>query len=392
MLNWLLTRVGRSTKHAKIFGMRTQTPIGNRIIYNQAKRSKYIDDFLISASDEEKFDFFKDFDKIVSLLHSYASVSERLLVFIDNNILEDIAKRETDRKRMRRFCSLLAALMLAQEYYMLEIFACLSPAILFEAARKKGNLSNQEVSTLLMKTTSAVAEIGLVVHQVGFTTPNALRRLFKLIQGDEKKIHKAINEVAAKQWRRDFKSKSGFGIRIPFSLAEDECPTLRLRYFDPWMVKFLLMHMIEKGMYRENKEQPRARGMMMHGASTAFSILKSGAAGVEGLGDIELMTYCDLMSQTMANSPEITMALTFDGRLHDALILRSSTGSIGASVQSGSDDVEDFSRAFAWSMRNVARRNQKSKEQMRMFALAFSEFYDEILAKHFSSEDNGTKA
>ncbi|MDO8036830.1 hypothetical protein O3297_25710 [Janthinobacterium sp. SUN128] len=387
MLNWILRRAGRSTKSAKVFGLRTQTPIGNRILYNRAKRSKYIDEFLTSASDEEKIDFFKDYDKIISLLHCYASVSERLLVFIDNNILEDIAKRETDRKRMQRFSSLLAALMLAQEYYMLEIFACLSPAILFEAAGKKSNLSNQEVSALLMKITLAVAEIGLVVHRVGFTTPNSLRRLFKLIHEDEKKLRKALDEVAAKKWRRDFKSESGFGIRIPFSLAEDECPTLRLRYFDPWMVKFLLMHMIEKGMYRENKEQPRARSMMLYGASTAFSILKSRVAGVEGLGDIELMTYCDLTTQTMANSPEITMALTFDRRLHDSLILRSGAGSMGASVQGGSDDVEDFSRAFAWSMRNNARRNRKSEEQMRMFARAFDEFCDEILAKHFPSED-----
>ena len=42
------------------------------------------------------------------------------------------------------------------------------------------------------------------------------------------------------------------------------------------------MHMIEKRMYRENKNQPKARALMHLGNETTFSIIKSKDVGGGG--------------------------------------------------------------------------------------------------------------
>lgn len=385
MLSGVLKRFGRhSTKDEKVFVMRSQTVAGNKVLFNRAKRALLIEEFLSTATDEEKNSFLADFDKVVDMLHRYAGISERLVVLIDNNVLQDIAKRNSDRKRLQRFVSLQAALLLAQEYYMLELFGCISPAILYEWAGKKLIASEQDAKGVFYSASDTIAEMGLVTHRAGFNGFNQLPKLFKLIRTDEEQIQVALRSVADTSWQRDFESKSGLGgTRIPFGMAEDECPEVSLRYFNPWTVKFLVMHMIEKGMYRENKEQPRARSHMVFGGTTAFGVLKAKSKGVEGLGDIELLSYCDLTSQTMSHSPDITMALTFDDKLLASLRLRYGAATLGASVQGGSAEVSDFSRTMAWSMRNSARRNQKSIMQMQGFKKDFDEFWEDILLKHF---------
>lgn len=170
MLKKILNRFGKSTKDAAICSMRKQTQIGNQIWFNRAKRRMHIDDFLSSASEKEKLAFLTDFDKIVLMLFSYATVSERLLVFIDNNVLQDIAKRDIEPKRRQRFCSLLAALSFAQDYCLMNVFACISPAILFEASGKKAGVSARDADVLVAKITMDIAQLGLVTHFSGFST------------------------------------------------------------------------------------------------------------------------------------------------------------------------------------------------------------------------------
>jgi hypothetical protein len=386
MLKKILDRFGRSTKHAVICGMRKQTQIGNQIWFNRAKRRTYIDDFLSSANEKDKLAFLTDFDKIVSMLFSYATVSERLLVFIDNNVLQDIAKRESEPKRRQRFCSLVAALSFAQDYCLMDVFACISPVILFEGCGKKADISARDVDALVAKITMDIAQLGLVTHFSGFDTSSQLRGLFRHIQADEKQIGKALKEIVTTAWNREFSSASG-GTRIPLSLADEECPDIRLRYFNPWVVKFLLVHMIEKRMYLENKNHAKARRLMVYGSQTTFSVLKKRTQDVEGLGDIELMTHCNLTTQTMNHSPQITMALTFDGRLFDALKERARVGQIGPSVEGGSTHVADFSRAFAWSIWHSQKKNQSENQKVQRFLEQKIEFEDEVLKPHFRSAD-----
>lgn len=291
-------------------------------------------------------------------------------------------KRDADVVRGRRFHSFLALLALTQDFYLFDLFACVSPAILFEAGGKRDNLSVGALKNLLLDVEEAMAEVGLAIHFVGFDHPKDLQSVFKKIAYDEVQIRKAIDEVVAATWKRDFSNDQHGFVRIPFSLAVDETPDMQLKYFRPWFVPFIFAYMIEKRMYRENKEQPKARRMMSTVSPTTFSILKSKGDGVEGLGDIELLTYCDLVTQTGNNSSQIVMGLTYDERLYDTLMQRSGIIATGPMFEGGGDDdPDDFSRALVWSMRHEARRTRKANQRIKEYTEQLVAFHHEVLGE-----------
>lgn len=364
-----------------VFGSRSESQFEKAVLVARAKRYQRVDKFLEAASDDAKTDFIDALDELNRILIHHATVSERLLLFIDNNVLQDIFQRDRADQPLRgtRFHALLAFLMLAEDYYLLDIFACVSPAVFYEAAHR----GSRPVDEAVREVVDGIAEVGLATHFVGFGHPNELRGLFKRIKRDEVEIRAALAEIKAASWKRNF-SDATFGTRIPFSVAEDECPNVRLSYFDPWYVKFLLMHIIEKRMYSENSDQTYARRLMQDPQEKAFTILKQKGDGVEGLGDIELMAYCDLSAQTMRRSPYITMGVTFDKSLKVALQKRASVQS-RVTIAGGVDDVSDGAIRVTYSMKDSSLRAAKANRRAGEYCTAYEKFLD-TLRPHFLSK------
>lgn len=370
-----------SSREIGVFGSRTESQFEKAVLLARAKRRGRIETFLESALEEAKIDFLDALSELNKMLVHHATVSERLLVFIDNNVLQDVLQRERSDQPLRRarFHALLAFLMLAEDYYSLDVFACVSPAVLYEAAHRGARPHLEAFS----ETVDALAEIGLATHPIGLADPDDLPRLFESIRVDEGKIRLALDEIKNKSWKRNF-SSGVFGTRIPFSVAEDECPEVQLDYFHPWYVKFLMMHIIEKRMYNENSDQPKARKLMRNPQEKAFTFLKPKNEGVEGLGDIELMTYCDLSAQTIRRSPHITMGVTFDEGLRKALWGRATVQS-QTSVVVGLDGASDGAMRITYSMKDSARRNAKADRRAKEYRLAYSEFV-KIIRPYFPTE------
>jgi hypothetical protein len=371
-----------STNEAVVFASSSESQFEKKVLTARAKRRERVDNFLESAKDEDKKKFIEAlFDLNATLVH-HATVSERLLIFIDNNVIQDILKRDKAEEPVRRarFHALLALLMLAEDYYLIDIFACISPAVLYEAAGR----GTRPVDEVYAEVLGAIAEAGLAMHTIGFNHLNELKNLFKKIRKDESEIRSALNKIKMTSWERDFSPPNKFGTRIPFSLAEEECPNVRLTYFSPGYVKFLLMHIIEKRMFSENSEKAEARKLMQNPQEKAFTILKLKGDGVEGLGDIELLEHCDLRLQTMKRTPHITMGLTFDGSLRDALRRHAHVQS-RVTVVGGIDDLSDSATRVTYSMLDSQRRTEKANKRVTEYHSAFKKFLEVTLRRHFSA-------
>lgn len=227
-----------------------------------------------------------------------------------------------------------------------------------------------------------MAEIGLSAHPIGFRSIEELTQSFKRIRTDEREIRKALDRIKALSWENEFASRHGVGIRIPASLAEELCPVVKLQYFDPWVVKLLLMHVILKRMYAENAENPAARKLMPDPQEKQFAILKAkGNDQVEGLADIELLSYCDLSEQTVNQSPQIIMALTFDKGLRSALRMRSASRR-QATGRGGSEDAENSGKRVAFmlyhSTKRTAKANRRTEEYIQDLQ-GFLKLYEKYL-------------
>lgn len=319
------------------------------------------------------------------MLLRYAVVSERLLVFIDNNVIQDILKHERENEPVRRtrFHALLALLMLAEDFYQFDIFACVSPAVFYEAAGR----GSRGITETYQEVVDAIAGTGLAMHAVGFESLDVLPEIFERIRADESSIRGALDKIKRTSWRHDFAPTWGAGMRIPFSVAEESCPEVHLNYFSAWHVKFLLMHIIERRMFDENEQNKAARKLMLKPSERAFSILKSKGEGVEGLGDIELLTHCDLGNQTLRRSPSITMGVTFDRSLRDALLKRATVRS-QMSARGGVDDPADSAFRFTHMLRSSQRRAEKSKQRMQEYDALLGDFF-QWMGKHLLSTEKG---
>ncbi|MEM5440025.1 hypothetical protein AB4Y32_39965 [Paraburkholderia phymatum] len=370
----------RATSTSTVFATGTESQWDKQILAARAKRHKRVAAFLQSATEQAKEDFVRTVGDLNRSLVHHATVSERLLVFIDNNVLQDVLKHEEEPRRRARFHALLALLMVAEDHYLLDIFACVSPAIVYEAGYRGVRPADVAYSQVM----EALADIGLRTHSVGFNRPAELRKIFRRIRHDERQIRRALDEIRATSWKRDFTDKDLLGIRIPFAVAEDECPNVRLRHFDPNYVKFLLMHIIEKQMFRENGDQKKARRLMEDPKEKAFSVIKPHGDGVEGLGDVELISCCDLSAQTVNRTPYITMALTVDGGLQNALKRLGSVRS-RATLDAGTDDVEDGVLRMMYAMRDHSRRTAKANRRVAEYGTAYEEFLNTIRC-HFTRD------
>jgi hypothetical protein len=260
----------------------------------------------------------------------------------------------------------------------------MGPAVLYEAAGKLHHCSRTRADETLTQVIDTIADLGLRSYLIGFENAQQLIDLFRNIAEDEKEIRIALDTIIQEKWERNFSDPINNGMRIPFSLAEEEVPEMFLRYFNVGVVKYLFMHMIERRMFKENKNQPKARNMMFRVSNSAFSVLKKKGGGIEGVGDIELLAQCDLTSQTFRNSPHITMAITHDGALFDTLIERSNVVSTGPCFDAGYDSSEDFSHTLIFSIWESNRRlSQKNKRMSEEYAVSLKEFYNDYFREYF---------
>lgn len=369
----------RSTKNEHVFSSRNESSLEKRTLTARATRRPRVDSFLASASDGDKAVFLRTLFNLNRTVRCYATTSERLFVFFDNDVLQDILKREKlDKPRRKaRFYALLAFLILVQDYYLLDIFACVSPAVFYEA----GNRGARPIKEIYSEVAELLAAVGLSMHAIGFNHQNDLRIRFKKIKKDEQEILRALNEIKATTWSRNFSHSDSRRTRIPFSVAEEECPALKLSYFHPWYVKLLLMHIIEKRMFAANGDQPAARKLMQDPKDGAFDILGTKGGGVQGLGDIELLTYCDLIAQTRRDSPSITMGITFDRGLNKALRRRARILN-QFSMTCGVDDPADSTARFIYSINHNHRRTQKANARLDEYNAAFKVFFKEVISHH----------
>jgi hypothetical protein len=353
-----------SSIDAVVFAQHFESNFEKQLLTSRAKREQRVKAFLESADIEARRVFLKTLAHLDGMLCRYATVSERLLLFFDNNVIQDISKQNSEGKPVhkQRVHALLAFLALAEDYYCLDVFACITPVVLYEASGR----GVRPISEVEAEVRSLMASVGLATYSVGYSSFQDAGSLFKRIRRDEKALGNALREINDKSWARSFVGDGLEGIRIPLSLAEEECPVVQLTYFHPWYVKFVLMHAIEKLLFAANSNKS-VRSMMMNPQEMEFSILKLKGDRVKGLGDLELLSLCELATQTLTHPPNIKMGVTFDDGLRHALLKRANVrGSL--SVDSSVDDVHDSSLRFAYWMRESEKRTRKANRRLAEYA------------------------
>lgn len=373
---------GINLSSTSVFGFRQDSPYERRLQVGRAMRGHFIDSYLKESNDEEKKEFLLTLVDMVHRFVDYALVSERLLLLFDSCALIDMQKKDEDRKRLCRYSAVLSLLSVTQDRFLCDTFVCVTPAVVYEFNGRQPISSAEEAESVLFQIEELMVDIGLSIRQFGFNDAKALVSITSAIREDEEQIINAIREINSAKWKMNFRLPDG-SMQIPLAVAERSIPDVRVTYFHPWYVKLVLMRMVEKLIFEQNKDE-MVRSLIDENSLLGISsITKIKKGRLTGLADIELLSYADLSRQTAENSPSIAAAITVDENLMRTLFNRSSAHFGGFSFVGGEDEPNHLGALFQHNLSMSSRREQKSKARIDEYERAFVEFKNEQLWKHF---------
>ena len=382
---------GRSTRHIDVSGIKAPDAKITTVWYNKSKRQEVLGKFLAGSDETSKEIFLRYLFIHSKMLFNYSSASERLLLWFDNSAIQSVIHRDKSAERSPQFNSLLALLILSEDYLLVDIFCCISPTILFEANHRRTIENATDAKRVITVIDRAMEQIGLETQYVGFFNLKQLIEASSNLKQDEQAIFNAIKSIRNFNWRLDSLPGAVYdrvgNTPLPLSLAEHFTPNIRLTYFDPWYVKYIMMHMIVKELYDANEGVLPFRDyckQIMNNNMHLVLNLRSGR--LNGLGDIELYSSCELGSQTAVRSPYICMAISFDENLNRSLWSRMQTR--GPSFgHKGGEPPEVFTSAWLYAMEHSQRVLEKANRRQKEYQEAMSRFYDNLLKPFLPETD-----
>jgi hypothetical protein len=215
------SRTTSSTGDVTVFGWHRPEPLANEIWYGRANRKSILSAYLQLATEDEKKDFFKHFCMLQDILFAYLDESERVLLLFDNSTIQDVLQQDEAVRRRSRYNSLLALLIQAEDYHLVDVFAAITPVILYEINGCRPIQDSTTWSDIRSKITHAMAALGLDVTYVGFRNFNQLFHTHKEIVEDEKQIRHALEIIRTRNWSLDPVSLGSEGTAIGLSIAEE---------------------------------------------------------------------------------------------------------------------------------------------------------------------------
>ena len=371
-----------------VFGLRRTDPAVAEMFFNKSKRIRMAKEYVSQCDDASKASFREGVFQICDSFMYYATVSERLIILFDNNILQDIIQHSGRNTRKPKYNALLASLAFAEDYCLLDIFGGVTPTIIFEANGGKRVATEANFRSVSQLIQHALIVVGLDTSAIEFNRFEQLVDATERIKHDEDEILRVLSEIRSKDWKMDIRVKRGeYPLPLPLAVAEDSVPDATLRYLNPWHVKWLLMHDIVKRLYAANEQSLAFRDLCKQELDRGLSsILRTGKGRLQGLGDIELFSFCELATQTGNNAPYITMALTFDNALAAWIHSRSQVLSLSPSFQGGKI-AEQFLAVLHYRCRREHRKTEKIKKRSRENLIEFRRFWHANFVEFFPQDE-----
>jgi len=375
-----LSRVG-------VYAHRPEDPAIAEMYFNKSQRIRTVKDFLSLCDDESRVSFREGVWGTCGMFMHYATVSERLIILFDNSILQDIIQHSDRVARRPRYNAALASFAFVEDYCLLDIFAGVTPAVFFEANGGKTVEAERDFRRVSKLIQDALIGVGLDTSFIGFDTLEQLADATRRIKHDEAEILRLLSEIKAKNWNIGIKVKRGeYPLPLPLTVAESSVPDASLAYFNPWHVKWLLMHDIIKRLYAANAQSLSFRDLCKQELRRGLpSILRIRKGRLQGLGDIELFSFCELASQTGNNSPYITMALTFDNDLTAWIASRRQVLSLSPSFR-GRRIAQQLGAVLVYRIWREDRKTEKVNKRYRENMVEFRRFWHENFVEFFPGD------
>jgi len=324
-----------------------------------------------------KYEVFRHLDWLMmQILHS-SGLEGPYYIFIDNCILQDAKNKSSNKFRSYRFLATCLFFRFLKDRTDLEIKIAIPASILYEFSGKRIFENENEYLSTVKLLWKCLEPLGFEVFSIGFSDFQGASKSIQAIQFDEKKITKLIKNVKNKEWNVEL--RKGNTIKFPMAIAYRALPSaIKLKYFNEGYVRWVLASMITAKIVNNRNNDKQVRKDSRHDLTFSLSALnKISKDVIEGLGDLELLSYCDITSQFQSKSEFTCVAITFDENLFKSFLYRQTLVTTHEPFVFGVDSDADRKRKVK-QIGDGQKRLDLVGQRERMFSIKAYDFYSEM--------------
>jgi hypothetical protein len=340
--------------------------------------TKEFQEFLNEYEESELLKFIDYTRWFGEIYTSSCELEGPIYLVLDNSVIQSFKHKKSQPKREIQALAYTAFCRFVKGWSNRKVQLAVTPGAVFEHMGRRAVLSVEDAYSALLELKEILHTTKLPISGLGFKNADDLYTRLNNVKTDEEFLTKFVRELDDSDWKVDLQSPDG--VIIPISIAQEAIPDkLPLKYFDPWFVKFVLSGRIEQHIIKQSQHNPQAMPISSGELTNALSRLntfKKNSSILKGLGDIDILQYCDLSSQFQQNSDYILLGQTFDRGLSEVLRRRTSFV-VGSGVTFGTPDQdEQIEKMISLMTSNPFKDNEVRGEQAR---LEFNGFFSSVI-------------
>lgn len=321
---------------------------------------------LRQESDEGKRSCIREALRLCHQIALGVGLGEPYYLILDNDVLNALQKPNIYRVRYIALILLFRAIKNQNRNFRIAI----NPAIFFEFNGEEAfqNTESFEIGWTILERT--ISQTELPIFYFGLETFKKAKAQLKSIKHDIKIITTALEQINSLSWKVNL--RRGFGVTFPHAVAREECPKVKTKYFSEHHTRLFLESVIESKIIHHKDNDKYARKNFRNKRTIEKSkLLESKKGRLKGIGDLSLISLCDIGSQFHHQPDSTAIAITFDERLENSLIYHSSISIHSQPLVGGKEDENSIEE----KMTDFLNRSQKvriANEEAQRFIAEFS--------------------
>jgi len=302
----------------------------------------YLESKLKDLSGEELSQVVDGFYKLSIYFSGAIGLSKKINIFLDNNIIQDIKHKDTDKKRQLKYIAVLLFINFLKHEQKLNFEFFISPVILYESHGRRPFKSKKGFHKHIDTIAEILEVLEAPISLYSISDYSDFEQKLNDALYDEQILRETLKSLSQQSWKMKLKEKGK--IKLTFTHAFKSVPNnLSLKYFSHFYIDFLLATYIDELILTTKTNNKEVRKMFLNSKEDfpLQNLIKDKNGSLEGLGDIELFELCDLTKQYSENNSFLNTLFTFDRTLLTIMNKRQGL-SEGCTFVKGEDNEEEF--------------------------------------------------
>jgi hypothetical protein len=332
---------------------------------------------LKQESDECKIKCIDDAFRLCHQITLGFGLGEPYYLVLDNDVLNALQKPNIRSTQYIALILLFRTIKKQKKDFRIAI----NPAIYFEFNGEKAFQNSEAFENGWADLNRAVAQTELPIFSYGLDTLKQAKAQLKSIKHDIKAINAALVKIKSMNWKVNL--RRGIGVTFPHVIAREKCPKIKTKYFSTHHTRLFLASVIEsKIIHHKDNDNYAKKKLRDEGAIKKSKLLEYKKGRLTGVGDLSLISLCDIGSQFHHQAKSTSIAITFDKRLERTLIEHSRISVHSQHLIGGQEDKNSIKE----KMNDFFERSQIVKDVNEDAQKFIAEFASELKNTTWLSE------